>query len=90
MSPQAVVNGDVVAGFRDELEIKRFLKTAADQAIILEPMVFKDTKDPIAIAVSSDAPHLLHWLNQYLDTHDQNINADKLLTRYSHMMENNK
>lgn len=87
---KAVVEGEIVAGFRDELEIKRFLKTATDQAIKLESMVFKDTKDMIAIAVSSDAPHLLYWLNQYLESLELHMTADKLLARYSHMLQNNK
>lgn len=85
----AVSQGELVAGFRDELEIKRFLKSSLNQAITLQSVVFKDTKDPIAIAVSADSRHLLYWLNEYLDSLNNNITADKLLDRYSYMFKEN-
>ncbi|MCP3927353.1 MAG: amino acid ABC transporter substrate-binding protein [Desulfobacterales bacterium] len=80
----AVIDGRVTAGFRDELEIKKIIKSASDQVIKLQSIVFKDTKDPIAIAVSSDARHLRFWLNQYLDTLSQDITADNLLEKFKH------
>lgn len=79
---EAVINGEVIAGFRDELEIKKIIKSASDQVIKLQSVVFKDTKDPIAIAVSCDSPHLLQWLNQYLDSFNNGVTADKLLDKY--------
>jgi len=85
----AVISGEIVAGFRDELEIKKILKSASNQVIKLQSVVFKDTKDTIAIAVSHDSQHLLYWLNQYLDSIDSNMTASKLLDRYSYMFTKN-
>ena len=79
---EAVIDGQVTAGFRDELEIKKIIRSASDQVIKLQSVVFKDTKDPIAIAVSTDAPHLLHWLNQYLDSFNSVMTADKLIEKF--------
>ncbi len=84
----AVMKSEIIAGFRDELEIKKIIKSASDQSIKLQSVVFKDTKDPIAIAVSTDAPHLLFWLNQYLESLNSNMTADKLLIKFSYMFEN--
>ncbi len=78
----AVISGKVTAGFRDELEIKKIIKSASDQVIKLQSIVFKDTKDPIAIAVSYDARHLRFWLNQYLDTLSEDMTADRLLEKF--------
>ena len=85
----AVIDGDVIAGFRDELEIKKIIRMFPDQAIKIQSAVFKDTKDPIAIAVSSDAFNLLAWLNQYLDFLNLEMNADKLLKQFSYMFKKN-
>lgn len=83
----AVTHGKVIAAFRDELELKKVIKHKPNAIINLQTVIFEDTKDPIAIAVSSDAPHLLFWLNLYLDTKNIDINADKLLDRFQFMFE---
>ncbi len=82
----AVVRGEVLAAFRDELEIKKVVRGKPDGILQLQTVVFKDEKDPIAMAVSSDSPHLLFWLNQYLDNRNLEMNADKLLDQYQDVM----
>lgn len=84
---RAVTGGEILAAFRDEIELKKVIKTQPDVALKLQTVVFKDTEDPIAMAVSWDNPHLQYWLNQYLQTYRQDINADKLLERYNAIFE---
>lgn len=82
----AVVRGEILAGFRDELEIKKVVRNKPDGILQLQTVVFKDTRDPIAMAVSADSPHLLFWLNQYLESKNMNMNADKLLDEYQDLL----
>jgi polar amino acid transport system substrate-binding protein len=78
----ALDRGDILAAFRDELEIKKIIRKYPDITIDVKTVVFKDTKDPIAMAVSFDNTHLLYWLNEYLETKNYNLDADKLLSKY--------
>lgn len=82
----AVVRGEVLAAFRDELEIKKVVRSKPDGILQLQTVVFKDEKDPIAMAVSSDSPHLLFWLNQYLSNRNMKMTADRLLDQYQDIM----
>jgi polar amino acid transport system substrate-binding protein len=79
----ALDRGDILAAFRDELEIKKIIRIYPDITVDVKTVVFKDTKDPIAMAVSYDNTHLLYWLNEYLETKNYNLDADKLLSKYS-------
>lgn len=83
---KAVTQGDVIAIFRDELEIKKVINCKPKLALKLQSVVFKDTKDQIAIAVSPECPHLLYWLNVYLDFKNIKINANMLLHRYQELL----
>ncbi len=86
----AVESGEVDAAFRDELEIKKIFRERPDAALRLQSVVFKDTRDPIAIAVSWKSSHLHKWLQQFLPKHfaeylrskKPRISADELLDRY--------
>jgi len=63
---KAVDSGELPCAFYDDLEIKRGMKSIPDATLRLQCVVFKDSEDPIAMAVSPDRPHLLHWLNCYI------------------------
>jgi ABC-type amino acid transport substrate-binding protein len=86
----AVESGEVDAAFRDELEIKKIFRQRPDVAIRLQSVVFKDTRDPIAMAVPWESTHLHKWLQQFLRKHfseylrskKRHITADELLDRY--------
>lgn len=84
---QAVLAGDVLAAYRDELEIKRIIKARPKAVIKLQTVVLTDTRDPIAMAVHHDDTHLLAWLNLYLDTMDLEFNADSLLEAYPEIFD---
>ena len=78
----ALEKGDILAAFRDELEIKKIIRAKPHISLDVQTVIFKDTKDPIAMAVSRDDPLFLYWLNEYLEMRDFNLDADKLLNQY--------
>ncbi len=82
----AVLNGDVVAAYRDELEIKRAVFGNPEASLKVQTVVFKDTEDAISMAVNYENAHLLFWLNQYIRTLNLNLNADELLKTYPEVL----
>jgi len=78
----AVFDGSILAGYRDEMEIKKIIRSRADASLKVKTVVLKDTEDSIAIAVAPANTHLLYWINLLLDSLNLDLNADKLLERY--------
>ena len=83
----AVVAGDVVAAFHDEIEIAKVVTGRPETAIVLQTVVLKDTEDPIAMAVPWESTHFLSWLNLYLETEVEGWTTEKLLTKYIKAIE---
>ncbi len=79
---EAVFNGTILAGYRDEMEIKKIIRSRADSALKVKTVVLRDTEDNIAIAVAPENTHLLYWINLLLESLNLNLTADKLLDRY--------
>lgn len=79
----AVSGGNILAGYRDELEIKKVVLTQPDAALQLQTAVLTDTRDALAIVVPWDSQHLLAFTNQYLETLDTEYTVDGLLDEYS-------
>jgi polar amino acid transport system substrate-binding protein len=79
----AVVSGDVVAAYRDELEVKKVALVQPDVALQLQTVALTDTRDAIAIAVPWSSLQLLAFVNQYFQTVDMNYTADTLLEKYA-------
>jgi ABC-type amino acid transport substrate-binding protein len=63
----ALFAGEVLAVYRDEGEILIITETRKDSGIMMKPVFINDKQDPIAMAVSYDAPHLQEWLNVFLE-----------------------
>jgi ABC-type amino acid transport substrate-binding protein len=63
----ALFAGEVLAIYRDEGEILIINETRKDSSIMMKPVFINDKQDPIAMAVSQDAPHLQEWLNTFLE-----------------------
>lgn len=83
----AVFTGEVLAGYRDEMEIKKIIRSRDDAALKVKSVIIKDEKDPIAIAVKREHLQLLHWINQYLENQNLNLTAEVLLDRYPQIFE---
>ena len=64
---EALFAGEVLAIYRDEGEILIVNNTRQDASILMKPVFISDKRDPIAMAVSADAPLLQSWLNIFLD-----------------------
>jgi len=64
---KALFEGKVTAIYRDECEILTILATKKDASILMKPIIISNKRDPIAMAVSADAPLLQEWLNVFLD-----------------------
>ncbi|MDR1586118.1 MAG: transporter substrate-binding domain-containing protein [Treponema sp.] len=63
----ALFAGEVLAVYRDEGEILIINESRKDSSIMMKPVFISDKRDPIAMAVSYDAPVLQEWLNTFLE-----------------------
>lgn len=81
----AVYTGEVFAALRDEIGVKNMILQSPQLAVNLQMMVIPDRKDPLGIAVPTDSPHLLDWINLYLEKHHPTLTADELLEQYAHL-----
>lgn len=79
---EAVVNGNIQAAYRDELEVKKIVLKNPDAALRLQTIALTDTQDQIAMAMPWDSQHLQDFVNQYLDTFNLNYTADTVLEEY--------
>lgn len=75
----ALLRGDVVAAYRDELEVKRALAERPEAPLQLRPAVLTDTRDPIGVAVPWDSTQLLAWVDFYLETQVKPLSVEQLL-----------
>lgn len=78
----AVYTGQVLAVYRDELEIQKINQARQDAALTLKTVIYKDMKDYIAMAVAWDRPHLAAWLDIYLDGFPTDQRAADILRTY--------
>jgi polar amino acid transport system substrate-binding protein len=80
---QAVTSGEIIAGYRDEAEIKKIIRDEPNSAVKLLTATLLDAKDPKGIAVSADSTHLRELLEFYLKSLNLNLTADKVLYEYT-------
>ena len=64
---EALLNGDIVAIYRDELEIRKVVKVNKKSLLEVKTVLLKDKQDPISIAVHPEAPMMVEWLNLFLE-----------------------
>ncbi|MGD1951081.1 MAG: substrate-binding periplasmic protein [Leptolyngbyaceae cyanobacterium] len=83
----AVVNGDIQAAYRDELEIKKVILKNPDAALRLQTIALTDTQDKIAMALPWDSHNLQAFVNQYLDTFKLDYTADDVLGEYADYLQ---
>jgi polar amino acid transport system substrate-binding protein len=75
----AVQAGEVVGGYRDELEVKRLLSEQPSAALRLRTVTLKDLDDTIGIAVGADAPSLHAYVNLFLTTRKKRLDIGEVL-----------
>ena len=78
----AVFAGNVLAVYRDELEVQKINQSRKDASLTLKTVIYKDMKDSIAMAVAWNRPHLAAWLDIYLDSFATDQRATDILRTY--------
>ncbi len=79
---EAVIRGDILATYRDEIEVKKIVLSQPNTALTLQTIAFTDTQDSIAVALPWDSPQLLAYVNQFLETNFVDYSAESLLQEY--------
>lgn len=79
----AVTAGEILAAYRDELEIKQLALTRPNAALNLQTVALTDTRDALAIVLPWDSPQLLAFVDQYLAASATDYTVDALLQRYA-------
>lgn len=79
----AVFSGDVLAVYRDELEIVKINSSREDASIKLKTVVLADLQDPIAMAVPWNSSRLALWLDIFLQRERLGTDVDGLLREFS-------
>ncbi|MBW4485703.1 MAG: ABC transporter substrate-binding protein [Tildeniella torsiva UHER 1998/13D] len=80
---EAVVRGDILAAYRDELEVKKVVRTRPDAALQLQTIALTDTQDSLAVVLPWGSAHLLAFVDQYLDTLTAQYTVDTVLDEYA-------
>jgi polar amino acid transport system substrate-binding protein len=65
---EAVLRGDVLAGYGDEHDVESALKARPDAPLQLRSLVLGDERDAIAVALPWSSLQLLSWVDLYLET----------------------
>ncbi|MGD1713263.1 transporter substrate-binding domain-containing protein [Dapis sp. BLCC M172] len=84
---QGAIKGDILAAYRDELEVKKIIINQPNVALNFQTVALKDTQDPIAIALPWSSSHLLEFVNLYLEITNTDYTVKGLLSEYSELLE---
>lgn len=80
---QAVTQGDVLAAYRDELEVKKVMLVQPDASLNLQTVALTDAQDHLAMVLPWDSSHLLSWVDLYLETQEKTYTVDTVLEDYA-------
>jgi polar amino acid transport system substrate-binding protein len=78
----AVGKGEILAAFRDELEIKKVVLKKPDFALQVQTVAFSDTTDLLAVIGHWQSSQLIDFVNYNLSLNKLGYNADQLIKRY--------
>ncbi len=77
-----VINGKITAVIRDEYEIMKLVKKNPELAIKISVYILTDRKDHIAMAVPCQSTNLLAWLDMYLESRQEVLDARDIIKKY--------
>jgi len=80
---EAVTSGEILAAYRDELEVKKIVLSRPDAALQFQTVALTDTQDPLSVVLPWDSEHLLAFVNQYLESSGLVYTTDSLLDEYA-------
>lgn len=86
---RGVMEGEVLAAYRDEFEIKKILQSNPDFNLTLKLVVLKDLKDYIAVALGPNSIYLRDFINIYLSSIKPQT-TKQIFSRYQDVIKNNK
>jgi polar amino acid transport system substrate-binding protein len=78
----AVGKGDILAAFRDELEIKKVVLKQPNFALQVQTVAFSDTNDLLAVIGHWQSSQLIDFVNYDLSLNKLSYTADQLIKRY--------
>ncbi|MEO5377003.1 MAG: transporter substrate-binding domain-containing protein [Magnetococcus sp. DMHC-6] len=83
----ATARGEVMAAYRDEVEIKKIILDRPGTALQFLMVVLTDANDPKAIITPWESPNLLALVDFFLNTLDLNLTADRILHHYDDVIQ---
>ena len=83
---KAARGGELVAAYRDELEVKRAILQDPSNAINFQTVVLTDTNDSVAMVLPWQSSHLREFVNQYLSSNNIDYTADLLLEKFKELL----
>lgn len=75
----AVMRGEVLAAYYDELEFSKILRLQPKLALAVSLHLIPGRRDRLAVAVSADRRQLRDWVDLYLDSHNIEYDVPTLL-----------
>lgn len=76
---KTVISGEVTAGFRDEFEVRSVLKRSPKLTLALRTAVVTDLESSLAVAVNSQDPVLLGYVNTFIALRPEKLDVEAVL-----------
>ncbi len=80
---EALNRSELAAVYRDELEVSLYMKQNPEKNLYLRPVIIKDQKDPIAMALHASATHFAYFLNLFFVSIEFPRTSKELLETYN-------
>ncbi|MBF0426584.1 MAG: amino acid ABC transporter substrate-binding protein [Magnetococcales bacterium] len=78
----AVFRGEILAVYRDELVVRKTVKSKPEASIDLRVTILPNTTDPIVVALPWYSTHFRDLVNLFLETMRLDVTTDKLLDQW--------
>jgi ABC-type amino acid transport substrate-binding protein len=78
----ALIKGDVLCAYRDELEIKRLARVRPESSLVLRTATLTDTRDSLGMVFHRDAAQLQQVANLFIANEPIKLTVDGILEKY--------
>jgi len=78
----ALIKGDVLCAYRDELEIKRLARVRPESSLVLRTATLTDTRDSLGMVFHKDASQLQQVANLFIANEPTPLTVDGILEKY--------
>lgn len=83
----AVIKGEVLCAYRDELEIKRIARVRPESSLVLRTVTLTDTRDSLGMVLNRDATQLQQVANLFIANQPLKLSVDGLLETYKDILK---